>query len=234
MIKKSILSVFFSFCLFCLSAQEEVRNLKSFSAINVSQGIQVDIYKGKPRAEINMIKGDIEDLIIDVSGSEVTLKFKKKPWSIGWKSSNNRKVEIDLYYDQEIEDISVSSGASVHGNDVMSGDDIDISVSSGASVDLEVDYMTADVGVSSGASLSLEGEAKELEVDVSSGASYRGAKLKAKKVDVDASSGASAGVWATDSLSGDASSGASIRYKGNPSKTNLNSGKWSGGSISKL
>ena len=234
MLKKSILFLFlFSTSLF-IQAQDEVRDLNSFSAVSVSEGIKVKLHQGDPRAEIDMIKGDIDDLIVEVKGGTAILKFKKKNKIANWNNNNNRKVEIDLYADQSIEEIDLSSGANLKSNYTLTGNSLDVDVSSGANVDLEVEYKNVDVDVSSGAYVHIEGDTGDLDVDISSGASFRGENLKSKDAFVDASSGASAKVWATERLSADATSGASISYKGNPSKTNIGSDKWSGGRVSKM
>ena len=91
-----------------------------------------------------------------------------------------------------------------------------------------------DADASSGAQIIIEGSANTLNIDASSGASYNGVRLKAKDVDADVSSGASISVWATERIEADASSGGSIRYKGNPTEESIDPGKWSGGSISKI
>ena len=213
-----------------LSAQKEVRKLNSFSEVHVSGGIQVDLQKGSPQAEINMKKGDIDDLVLEVKGERLKIYFKdKKMWG-----SNNRSANIKLSFDDEIESIHVSAGSSVDCMETLNSGSLEVHASSGARADIMVESKNLDVQVSSGASVMAEGETKYLDLDASSGASFKGSDLKAKEVDAEASSGASAKVWVTDSLEADASSGGTVRYKGNPDKTNIDVGKWSGGSVTKM
>jgi len=223
------------FCLFvifsvALTAQKDVRQLKSFNAVNVSGSIQVELRKGNPQAEIEMKKGDIEDLVVEVKGDRLKIYFKdKKMWG-----NDNRSANIILSYDEAIENIDVSAGSSIECKNVINSSSLKVEASSGARAEVMVDTKNMDVNVSSGASVSAEGETKFLDVDASSGASFRGSDLKAEEVDAEASSGASVKVWATQSIEAGASSGGSVKYKGDPSKTNIDVGKWSGGSVNKL
>ena len=209
----------------------QTRNLEAFEKLNVSGGIEVTLIKSNQhKAEVEMVRGDYDDLVTELKGDVLVIKFKSKNLSWG---TNNNKAKIDLHY-STLRGFDISAGSTVKGNDAISANSMDIDVSSGATCSIEVETGELTVDVSSGATCSLRGSADEQEVDVSSGASYNGDKLASKNADVDASSGASAKVWVTDRLVADASSGASIRYKGNPKKTDIDSGKWSGGSVKKM
>ena len=213
------------------SAFSQTRDLGSFDKLRVSGGIKVNLIKSSDtKADIDMERGDYDDLITEVKGDVLTIKFKSK--MLNW-GNNNGKATIDLYF-SNLESIDASAGCSIRGSDAIQAGDMDIDVSSGSTVSVEVEANDLTVDVSSGATCSLSGSTDELEVDVSSGSSFRGRELASRYANVDASSGASATVWATERLVADASSGATIRYKGNPKKKDIDSGKWSGGSVKQL
>ena len=186
-----------------LFGQDEVRNLSDFDELDLSGGIAVDLRYGKPKAEITLVKGSLENLVTEVKGGALKIYFENKGWG---KNSGNNKAKIVLYF-KHLEDISVSAGAALESNETLTADDLDCDASSGARIELNVEAASVDSNVSSGASMQLTGETKELDIDVSSGGSFRGAGLKAKNVDADASSGGSAKVWATYSIDAGASSG---------------------------
>ncbi|NNF20725.1 MAG: DUF2807 domain-containing protein [Saprospiraceae bacterium] len=211
-------------------AQDDTRRLGDFESLEVSGGISVDLFHGSPKAEIEMIKGDSDKLKTEIKGNTLKIYFKNSSW--GWGGGNG-KAKIKLYF-EDLNEVDVSAGSNVECNEVIKSTEFDADASSGARLELNLEAESVDSDVSSGASLRLEGNAKNLKVDVSSGASFRGSELKTKNVDADVSSGGSIKVWATDSLSADASSGGSVKYKGNPSKTNIDSGKYSGGSVRKM
>lgn len=213
-----------------LTAQDEVRELSGYDALKVSGALIVTLHEGNPRAEITMLKGDLENLKTEIKSGTLKIYYDNKGWG---RSNGKNKARIDLYY-EHLNRISAAAGCVVESNNVLRGDSFDANVSSGARMELEIQMNKVDVDVSSGGSLAILGETGKLDVDVSSGGSFRGAGLEAKNVSADASSGGSAKVWATKSIDADASSGGSVRYKGDPDKKNLDPGKWSGGNISKI
>jgi len=222
------------FCLICFTfcySQDKTLDLFSFTSINVSAGIEVELVPGGPSAELTMKKGDIEELLIEQSGSDLKIKFKKQKWSM---KNNNRKAYIKLYYDMDISEVEVSAGASVKGKVTMKVEDFDAEASSGGSISMSVECEDADIEVSSGGSVLLEGVAEDLSVEASSGGSFSGKNMEADSVDAEASSGGSATVWVTKSIVASTSSGGSIKYKGEPKKENIDAGRWSGGSIRKI
>ena len=228
---KSILfSLVFVSLSLSVTAQDLSKSFEAFDNVSVSGSFEVDLYQGSPKADVTMVKGDIEDLKMEVKRSTLYISFKNKS-GVSW--GNNRKALVDLYV-QDLEGISVSAGSSVNSEFIIVADDFDANASSGATLSIALESKDLDADVSSGASLEIEGNSDRLNVDVSSGGSYKGKRLKAKDVDADVSSGGSIKVWVTDSLEADASSGGSIKYKGDPKQTDLDAGKWSGGSIKKI
>ena len=77
----------------------------------------------------------------------------------------------------------------------------------------------------------LEGKVKSLEIEASSAGDIDAYRLESEKVYARTSSAGSAKVNVTKELEAHASSGGSIRYRGNPVKTNTDSS--SGGSVKK-
>ncbi len=214
-----------------LFSQRVTQELEEFNSLDVATGVEVNLRQGEPRADINVKKGNIEDLIVEVNGSELKIKFKNNR---GWNwSSGSRHAKIDLYCG-DLKSIETSSGASVESDFIMSTKHFSADASSGSTISISVESNSFTADVSSGSVVEVDGVTDELEVDASSGASFRGVRMKAKEVNADVSSGASIKVWSTDKFEGGASSGGSIKYKGNPKYTNIDSGKWSGGSIVKI
>ena len=210
----------------------QTRSLDKFSSIRVCGGIKVNLTQGSiPSAKIEMIQGDIDDLVLMVKGDQLVIEFKSK--KNGFWGPKSRKATIDLTY-TVLDEISACAGANVLSDKVIKANDFDADASSGASIKIGLDADNIDVDVSSGANITLRGNVGSIDVEASSGASYHGLELSAEEVNVDVSSGASAKVWATKSLDAEASSGGSVRYKGNPSDLDLDVGKYSGGSIRKI
>ena len=105
--------------------------------------------------------------------------------------------------------------------------------SSGTSVKVEVNSRSFVFKGSSGSDTSLEGEAGTATFDISSGAVCKGEDFQAKQVEAESTSGSSLSVNVTDKLKAKASSGGTIRYRGNPEITSDIS-KMSGGSLKSI
>ena len=106
-----------------------------------------------------------------------------------------------------------------------------VTVSSAASVEVSIESETLVVEASSAGNGVLEGKVKSLEIEASSAGDIDAYRLESEKVYARTSSAGSAKVNVTKELEAHASSGGSIRYRGNPVKTNTDSS--SGGSVKK-
>lgn len=228
--------LYFASLLFCLSltpefAQAQVVDLDNFDEIKVSTSISVHLIpSNENRAEVNMLKGDFDKLVMEIEEGRLKMKFKSKKWGLG---GNNGKAEIDLYY-KTLTGIDLSAGAKVTSDSRIKADKFEIEASSGSSCYVEVESTKMEVDISSGSRVELKGFAEDLKVESSSGSSFNGFNFEADHVNADSSSGSSISVYANKSLSAEASSGSSVRYKGEPTKTDLDASKYSGGSISKV
>ena len=191
-----------------LIAQQQTRTLDDFHAVAVAGGITATLVKSNTTSiDIEMIKGDIDDLITKVEGGRLKVKFKSK---MGW--GNNNKANVTIHY-TAFDEVDASAGSSIKSNDVVTASRLSVDASSGANINLEIESKMVKTDCSSGAHISLKGTAEEATYDVSSGATI---ELVANK-----------------SLKAEASSGGSIEYIGNPTNVDIDSGKYSGGTVRK-
>ena len=228
---KKITFVFAFLLSISLFSQKEVRDLDNYSKIKVSGGISVEFYQGDNEAHVHVTKGDLDKLITEVKGETLYIKFEKKSWS--W-NSGNQKADIKLYGSNNISSVEASAGSYFHSASEFQSEKFYASASSGARAEMPIDASSIKGSASSGGSLELSGEAGRVNFNASSGGSLNAKSLKAEKADAKASSGGSVKLWATDYLGAGASSGGSVKYKGDPSSTNIDVGKYSGGSVSKI
>ncbi len=225
MIMKKILFVL-SAMLLAVSvwAQKERRSVSSFDEVQVSQAIDLYLKKGtKESVEVEVSGIDMDEVITEVRGGRLKVYL-----SGNWYRNHSVKVYVTFV---NLEEISASSASTVYGEGVIKGERLEIGVSSAADVEVEVDVNELTTSASSSGDIDLKGKAKFLEVSVSSAGGVDAYDLEAKVVHVRASSGASAKVNATDEIDAHASSGASIRYTGDPTKSSTDSS--SGGSVRK-
>lgn len=216
---------------FLIGQDSETRSVDSFDEVSVATGIDATLVKGsKNQVEIEVDNVDLDNIITEVRGGKLVVKVEQNFWKNILGKSRNRDVDVVITYTEDLEGLSISSGARVETDGAIETRDIEISCSSGANGDIEVEASEVEISVSSGAYMAIEGETAFLDVSVSSGASFKGKGLLADDVEASASSGASASVYADKSLKAKASSGGSISYKGDP---NTDIKKSSGGSVSR-
>jgi len=213
----------------CVSfAQEsvsETRPLGKFSAIRVGEAIDLYIKKGdKESAKVEVQNVKLSDVLTEVSGSSLRIQMRSGNYS------GRRTVKVYVTY-VSIEKLMASSASSVFSEGILKASNLDITAASAANVELQVDAENLTVDVASAGDITLEGKARNLSVEASSAGSVDAYNLECEKVDATVSSAGSAKVNVTKTLNAEASSGGSIRYRGNPTNTNTDSS--SGGSVKK-
>ena len=205
-----------------LTAQT-TRNLSYFNKLSASSSVKVKLIKSNEhKVEFKMTSGDEDRLITEVKNDRLIVKIKSK--SFGW--NGNAKAAVKVYY-TELNEVDVSAGASVKGEEVINATNMEVSVSSGARADLEVESEKIYAEVSSGGRIELEGSAKNGKYEASSGGFIDAVSMVCDNVDAEASSGGQMKVHANKKLNAEASSGGSIKYRGEADYTNTDSG-WSG------
>jgi len=218
---KHLVSIFFSMCLITF-VNAQSKSLSEFSSISTSGSVQVELVKGSsPKAEYTIIKGNEDDLFIDVKNNELIVKIKSK--NTMWNRSET-KAKVTVYYSGTLKGIDCSAGSSLKSESEITTSEMEIEVSSGANCSIILKSDDVNVSASSGAKVSVNGTGTNVIYDASSGSKIDAVNFIASKADADVSSGASISLHATKKLKADASSGGSIKYKGNPESTNIDSG----------
>lgn len=199
----------------------ETRNVDNFSAIAVSDGVDVFIKQG-PTHEVvvKTSKSQMDKIITEVSGDNLRIKMKKgNNWS--WRNNTSIKVYVTM---PDLKAISASGGSDVTAED-LNLDNLDISTSGGADVDLSLEVGELKISCSGGADVALEGKARDMKVSLSGGSDLNAQKLVANSCKISTSGGADANINVTGDLEMVASGASDINYRGNP---NVISSKSSG------
>ena len=228
--------------------ESEIRNVGSFSGIQTSAGInvvftqsrsqlvKVETDPGMQKYIKTEVLGGILRISIDNNGVR-NLRFRKILVTVNAPTLENLKVTSGASFTttnrvaSSSMDVDVSSGASVKA-DFNIKNELKISTSSGASAKIDLEAGTLTFDSSSGSSTTLVGRAGQADYEASSASSCNAQNVVARNVTAKASSGATLKVNAMESLETHVSSGASVRYKGNPEKMNAKNS--SGGSTRKM
>jgi hypothetical protein len=205
--------------------ETQERSISSFNGLKVSEGIDVYLKKG-PKESLRLeVRGtSVDNVITEVSGGYLRIHMREGHY-------RDRSVKVYVTY-VKLEKISASSAANVFSSETLKGERLVISASSAASVDLPVDVKNLDISASSAADVELKGVAQSVDLDVSSAGEIDTYDLEADDVSSTASSAGSIKLSVKKSIRAHASSGGTIRYRGNPSQSNTNSS--SGGSVRKI
>lgn len=206
--------------------QTETRSLEKFSGVRVGEAIDLYLKKGdKESAKVEVEGVKLTDVITEISGNYLRVHMRSGNYQ------GRRTVKVYVTYVSNIERIGASSAASVFSEGLIKTNTLDISANSAANVELSVEAETVRVDVGSAGDVTIEGKAKNFSVEASSAGSVDAYNFECEKVEATVSSAGSAKVNVTKSLDAEASSGGSVRYRGNPTNTNTDSS--SGGSVKK-
>jgi hypothetical protein len=207
-------------------AQEtQTRNIGQFTGVKVAEGIDVYLIKGdKESAKVEVYGTSIQNVITEVSGSYLKVHMRD--------GNYKGRIEAKVYVTYtKLDKLSASSAGNIYSQGVIKTSSLEVGSSSAGTIEIEVDAGEVDISASSAGEIEIKGIAKSLNADASSAGEIDAYDLEVESVVVDASSAGSIKVNVKDALSANASSGGSIRYRGNPSKSITNSS--SGGSVKK-
>lgn len=220
-----ILFILFLAACSAVAQESETRALGKFNGIRVGEAIDLYLKKGdKESAKVEVENVKLSEVITEVTGSYLRIHMRSGNYH------GRRTVKVYVTY-VSLDRLQASSAASVLSEDILKTTNLDLSATSAANIELRVEAETVNVDVGSAADITLEGKAKTFRVEASSAGSVDAYDFECERVDASVSSAGSAKINVTKSLDAEASSGGSIRYRGNPTNTNTDSS--SGGSVKK-
>lgn len=227
----------------------ESRNVGEFSGVDVSTGVVVNFKQESPTAVkviadadklqyiVTKVDNGVLKVYVDNKGQR-NLKFKNISVNVSAPRINNIKTSSGSVFNaiNTINEnailVDLSSGSVVNGNFTIA-DNAKVELSSGAVINSTITSKQADIKASSGAVANLNGKVNVGSIDVSSGAVCNSEKFQFNELQAEATSGGVVTGYATERLKATASSGGSIKYKGNP-RVDSNISKTSGGSLKQI
>ncbi|MCY0970650.1 DUF4252 domain-containing protein [Chryseobacterium wangxinyae] len=227
----------------------ENRNVGEFSGIEVSTGVNVvfkqenstniKVYADSDKLQnvITKVENGVLKVYVDNKGAK-KMKFKNLSVNISSpkmddiKTSSGSTFTVVNSIKENNLRVDASSGSSIVGKFIINNT-TDLNVSSGSNVKANITSGKIMMKTSSGASANVEGNADIGMIDVSSGAVVKAENLRVNVAEIESTSGSSASVNVQDKMKVKASSGGSVKYKGNP-KIDSDISKMSGGSLSSI
>lgn len=219
------LLVFITASVMLFGQNSEERSVSGFTGIKSSEGIDVYLKKGTKEAVRVEVSGtDISNVLTEVSGGYLKIHMRENRYR------GNINVKVYVTY-VAIDKISASSASNVYSEEPIRSSRLYINASSAANIDIAVETGLLDVSTSSAADVELKGRADKAVYEASSAGEIDADDVEAGVVKATASSAASIRLSVSKEFDGSASSGGSVRYRGNPSKSNTDAS--SGGSVRK-
>lgn len=165
-------------------ASAETRNLRGFTAINVSDGIDLDVTASSPYAvEVTGRDAARVETVVE----DGTLRIRS------WFGRNDLDANVRVNLPQ-LNALAASRGVSVTATGI--------------------EAETFDLSAAMGADVRVAGTCGALDLSAAMGASVRAGDLHCRTADVSAAMGADARIFVTESYEGSAAMGASIEVDG--------------------
>lgn len=191
------------------NVKKETRRVDSFKGVSASAGINVYLFQGNEEKVVVETDENLQGCIVTKVEGDVLKCY------VDCSIIHSSKLNVYVNF-KELNKIDASSGSDVYGETVINADVLDLGVSSGAEMKVEVNAKTVTCNVSSGSDATIKGTADFFEADASSGAEISAVALNVKSCDAEASSAGEIEITVTEKIDAKASSGADIKYFGNP------------------
>ena len=207
-----------------IAQDTETRSVKSFNGVKVGQAIDLYLTTGNSQqVRVEVEDGNVSDVETEVSSGVL---------KIGMRKGNYRNIRVKVYVTHTgLEMISASSASNVYSENAINTSRMDVNISSAASAELEIRSDEIDIQVSSSGEIELTGSAKRASMSASSAGDIDAYDFEVDELRARASSAGGIRARAKSAIDAHASSGGSVRWRGNPSKSRTDSS--SGGSVRK-
>lgn len=227
--------------LFALSSHaqhQETRDLNEFHAIVVSGAIDAQFIRSPQNsAEIRVNRADIaEKLETKVKNGVLYLQTKKNT-----QTNNGGQLAITVRGTLDIDQVKVSSASRLEITDpiqvkrfeanvasagklitsTVQAEQMEIKIASAGQVEAKPQVNILQATLSSSSKLTLSGKADQVKISATSASHATLPQLYANQAVIQAKSGATVTIQVENELTANASTGASIRYLGNPASPNI-------------
>jgi hypothetical protein len=204
--------------------KSETRSVESFRGVKTQQAIDVYLKKGTKesvRVEANNV--DLDQVYTEVSGDNLKVYLKSGSYS-------NVNVKVYVTY-VELNRLSATSAANIFAENVIKAEKLSITAMSSGSVDIQVDAEELEANAGSAGDIILKGKADRVKLSAASAGDVDAYEVTCNSAEAQAVSAGSVKVSVVKAIEARAASGGSVRYRGNPERSNTSS--TSGGSVKK-
>ncbi|MEX0987453.1 MAG: head GIN domain-containing protein [Bacteroidales bacterium] len=190
-------------------------DLEDFSKLNVSGRMDVELIRSESKQmSITSIKGDPEDVTVEIKDGELYLK-------VPTRINKDDIIQIRLPY-QLLSRIETTSGAKLNSADELRAGALELIARTGGKIELSIHADSLTARVTQVSDIILYGNVKTQYVTVLTGGNYLAYDLVSRDTYIKVSAGAQGKVTASRILDATANSKGYIGYIGDPDNTVLN------------
>lgn len=210
----------------------EKRAVSGFHGIDVATGIELTLTEGNTEeVAVSAATPEFRDKIITrVENGILKLYYETKTGAVN-KVRETKGLKAYVSY-KKLDRLQVTTGAKVKIDGILRSASLDMEANTGAVVDGEVDIVSLKVNQNTGSKVSLNGKAGKLTIEGDTGSKFKGEDMATSNCTAKVSTGAIVSVSAEKELHVKASTGGSVKYKGNPTVKEIK--KNTGGAVNKI
>ncbi|MDN5213818.1 head GIN domain-containing protein [Fulvivirgaceae bacterium BMA12] len=190
------------------------RNVPVFNGLKVFGNIQVTLREGN-RQSVKVRARGVDNDKVNTFVDNGVLKIKMQEGIY-----NKIDVRVDVIY-RSLNEVTVSGSGEVYVESLIQQNSFYVDVTSGGYARMRVDVNSVEINLHSGGQLEIAGKAEHQETKVVSGAKLLAYRLESGHVTIKANTGGTAEIFVSESITGSASTGGGIRYKGSPRIENI-------------
>lgn len=223
-LKLILMSVFLCVGLAKGQSDTDVRKLRDFNTIKVSNSIKAELVKGDENKVTIKVSG------IDVGKVETAVVGETLEIRLARGNYRNPSIIVEVTY-VELLGIEANTSARVVAKNPIVAQEAYLSATNSSYLEAEMESDILHITAATNARIFVSGKAKELNVKAFTNAEVAGEKLTGDQVNVQANTAANVSFEAIKSLEGSVATAAKVFYGGNPKQLDVKSS--TGGSIQK-
>jgi hypothetical protein len=199
------------------ATQSQTRNVSNFTAVSLEIPAEVSLSQGDFHVEINTSPAMLEKIKTEVHGEELEIKFDNR-----MHTHVDEPISIHITM-PSVTKLEVNGSGSIVSQSNFSGDHMRLEVNGSGKMNLQsfiVNELKAEIN-GSGQIVNLSGSASAARFEINGSGKIDAENFSGKNVDAEVTGSGKISLNATDVLNAGITGSGDIRYKGTPSKKNV-------------